>query len=119
MATAQCVNARALVNQAGSSLLHHVQLGKNSWAAVKRAVNRAAFGNLQEPLALHCVERTGDCDVAPDEVDPGPALLLALRAVAGVHALVTEFHLDRLEIPLFPVGIQPQRHGRSGTQRGQ
>ena len=84
----------------------------------ERAVDRAPFGDLEQPLSLLRTERTVERDLPLDAIEHA-LLRLALGAVRRVNLRMREPHRHALEGPLLPSRVQRDRHRRSGAERDQ
>ena len=81
-------------------------------------MNRAAFGNIQQPGALVLGELTLELQLAVDPVqlaDPG----FAVGAVAGVDAPMAQPHRELAQRPALAVGVHAYRDGGAGAKPGE
>src|SRR2546421_1855916 len=81
-------------------------------------MHRTFVGDLRQPRPLRVVEPAREHELALDLIELA-FLRLAVGTVLRVDAGVAEANGDAVERPTFASRIQRERHGRSGTQRGQ
>jgi hypothetical protein len=81
-------------------------------------MNRAAFGNSQEPGTLLVAQIAVERELALNMVQQAGEGF-ASRAVCGVHAFVTQPHRGVPQSPAFALGVHSDRHGGAGAERGQ
>ena len=81
-------------------------------------MNRATFGDVQQPLPLNVVEVAGYFDVAINMIYLSVGGL-AVGAVLRVNARVPQRHLNPLEWPAPAVGVHPHRHSGTRAERSQ
>src|SRR4051812_19863640 len=79
----------------------------------ERAMDGAAVGDLQQPLALRLVERPFQHDLPVDLIDLA-VLGLAVGAILGVDLVVLQPDPDLLQRPVLLPGVHAQGHGRAG-----
>ena len=85
---------------------------------MQRAMNRAAFGDVQKPGALLVGELTVELHLALNVVqlsDPG----FATRAVHGVDAPMAQPYRDVAQRPAPALGVHANRNGGAGAEAGQ
>src|SRR5713226_7260626 len=75
----------------------------------QRAMHGAHLGDLEKPRALRLVERADKLDRSVDAIDHR-RLVLAIRAILGMHLRVPETDDDMLERQSLPRCVKPQRH---------
>lgn len=85
---------------------------------MQRAVNRTAFGDVQEPGALLVGELTVELHLALNVVQLSDAGF-ATRAVRGVDAPMAQPYRDVAQRPTPALGVHANRNGGAGTEAGQ
>ena len=78
-------------------------------------VNRAVFGNLEQPAFLGFVQVAGQFDCAIDAVEK-TLLRFAVPAIFSMNAVVLEPDCDVLQIHAFTLRVQSQCHRHARTR---
>src|ERR1700749_3876980 len=91
--------------------------GGNNHFGVQHAMDRAAFGDVQEPGTLVGGELTVELQLALNAVHQ-PNRDFAPQAVGGVDALVAHPDRDAAQRPALALGVHAHRDRGAGTESG-
>src|SRR6056297_1835539 len=84
----------------------------------QRSLNRAAVRDLHDPRPLLLIEVALEFDPFGD-LQHWSACAFTVEAVLRAYALLTETDRDSGQRPALPVGVHPNGHGHTCTERSQ